>query len=99
MRLLSTIIWSKKHLRLLFWGRFLFFRGHKYRKYGNHIIYIVFTYLTNPFQAIDLVSRKSEDERLIFTVRLYDADGSGKIDINEMAGVIETLDGLGKETF
>ena len=45
------------------------------------------------------MTRKSEDERLIFTFRLYDADGSGKIDINEMAGVIETLDGLGKETF
>ena len=48
---------------------------------------------------MDLVTRKSEDERLIFTFRLYDVDGSGHIDINEMAGVIETLDGLGKETF
>ena len=48
---------------------------------------------------MDLVTRKSEDERLIFTFRLYDVDGSGQIDINEMAKVIETLDGLGKETF
>ena len=46
------------------------------------------------FQAIDLVTRKSEDERLIFTFRLYDEDGSGKIDLREMAKVIETLDGL-----
>ena len=46
------------------------------------------------FQAIDLVTRKSEDERLAFTFRLYDADGSGKIDVREMAKVIETLDGL-----
>ena len=45
---------------------------------------------------IDLVTSKSEDERLIFTFRLYDADGSGKIDLQEMAKVIETLDGLGK---
>ena len=36
---------------------------------------------------------------MIFTFRLYDADGSGKIDINEMAGVIETLDGLGIEVY
>ena len=43
------------------------------------------------------MSSKSEDERLIFTFRLYDADGSGKIDLQEMAKVIETLDGLGKK--
>ena len=50
----------------------------------------------NPFyfQAIDLVTRKSDDERLKWAFKLYDKDGSGTINVKEMAAVIETLEGL-----
>ena len=46
------------------------------------------------FQAIDLVTRKSDDERLKWAFKLYDKDGSGTINVKEMAAVIETLEGL-----
>ena len=48
----------------------------------------------NVFQAIDLVTRKSDDERLKWAFKLYDKDGSGTINVKEMASVLETLDGL-----
>ena len=46
------------------------------------------------FQAIDLVTRKSDDERLKWAFKLYDKGGSGTINVKEMAAVIETLEGL-----
>ena len=46
------------------------------------------------FQAIDVVTRKSEDEKLKWAFRLFDKDGSGKINVNEMASVLETMEGL-----
>ena len=52
------------------------------------------TYNPFYFQAIDLVTRKSDDERLKWAFKLYDKDGSGTINVKEMAAVIETLEGL-----
>ena len=45
-------------------------------------------------QAIDVVTRKSEDEKLKWAFRLFDKDGSGKINVHEMASVLETMQGL-----
>ena len=41
-----------------------------------------------------MVTRKSDDERLKWAFKLYDKDGSGTINVKEMAAVIETLEGL-----
>ncbi len=41
-----------------------------------------------------MVTRKSEDERLKWAFRLYDTDNSGKINVKEMASVIDVLQGL-----
>ena len=40
------------------------------------------------------MTRKSDDERLKWAFKLYDKDGSGTINVKEMASVIETLAGL-----
>ena len=40
------------------------------------------------------MTRKSEDEKLKWAFRLFDKDGSGKINVNEMASVLEILEGL-----
>lgn len=45
-------------------------------------------------QAIDVVTRKSEEEKLKWAFRLFDKDGSGQINVHEMASVLETVEGL-----
>ena len=55
---------------------------------------MVFLTLVIILQAIDVVTRKSEDEKLKWAFRLFDKDGSGKINVHEMASVLETMQGL-----
>ena len=69
----------------------------KMQSYHKGQLLEVYLYLMSThiyFQAIDLVTRKSDDERLKWAFKLYDKDGSGTINVKEMAAVIETLEGL-----
>lgn len=50
--------------------------------------------LCHAFQAIDVVTRKSEEEKLKWAFKLFDKDGSGQINVHEMASVLETVEGL-----
>ena len=44
--------------------------------------------------AIDIATCQSEESKLAWVFKLYDVDNDGHIDIDEMAGIMETLESL-----
>ena len=44
--------------------------------------------------AIDVTSCKTKEDKMIWAFRLYDIDGNGTIDVEEMTSIIEILDDL-----
>ena len=50
-----------------------------------------FIFIHSLFQAIDVVTRKSEDEKLKWAFRLFDKDGNGLISFEELGHVMKNL--------